>query len=653
MSSISDLKILLVEDSAVMRKMERKVLQKLNVKTLVESDDGDTAMEKIKGEKDYDLVISDWNMPRMDGYQLLVWIRSTDEFKNLPFIMASGRGEKGEVNKALEAGVNGFIAKPFNEDELEDKINEAMGFKQKEPEKEPKQPVSRLTESGKVRLKVAHIQITDHLVLGVLKHLINSGELNPKYFELETECMSSWNPLAKSLEDGTVDAACILAPIAMDLFGYDVPIKLILFAHKNGSIFVRNKIGGVYKEPYQDFFSGKSFYIPHMLSIHNMLAHMFFSGIGLKYGVQGRSSVDVNFEVVPPIKMPGLLPENENAAGYLVAEPLGTKAIAAEDAELQFLSSELWEDHPCCVVTMQQSFIEQYSEAVQEFTEMLVYSGKMIDKKPDLAAEIAVSFLDPAKKLGLKVPILYNVLTEPKGIKTNNLFPVIEDLDRIQHYMRDKLGIGKIIDVDKFVDLQFAKKACPKSDQLAKSVFKPEKEEGIFQKLLYGVVDDKGSRAKALLSKEGKYLNFILDKQHYGINILTVKEIIPMRSIQQLPMTEAKYKGVIVLRDATIPVVDLRISLGMNSIEYDERSVIIILETEGRDITPYIGVIVDSVSEVKQIEAKDIEKPTSTGVSTLQDYIIGMAKQGDEVETLLNIELLLQNKSGELLHSVA
>jgi len=557
--------------------------------------------------------------------------------------MASGRGEKSEVEKAKNAGVNGFIAKPFNEFELEEKINDALGFEQKK--KKIKKSVPKITESGKVRLNVAHIQITDHLVLGVLKYLINKGELKPKHFELETKCMPSWNPLAKALEDGTVDAACILAPIAMDLFGHGVPIKLILLAHKNGSIFVRNKIGGIYKEPFQDFFKNKTFYIPHMLSIHNMLAHMFFTGTGLKYGVAGKSAVDVNFEVVPPIEMPKLLPENSDAAGYLVAEPLGTKAIAAENADLQFLSSDLWLNHPCCVVTMQNNFAEKYSDAAHEFTEMLVFAGKMIEQKPELAAEIAVSFLDPQKKLGLKVPILYNVLTEPKGIKTNNLYPVIADLDRIQHYMNKNMEIGRIIDVNKFVDLRFADRACPDSDKTSVSSFKHEKDEKLFQKLLYGNVEDSGQRAKALLSKEGKYLSFELGDQQYGINILKVKEIIPMRSIESLPMTAKNYKGVIILRDQTVPVYDLSLSLGMAASKNNDRNVIIILEMDERDISPFIGVTVDAVSEVKQISSGDIEKPENAGSTTIQDYVIGMTKTEETVETLLDIELLLKQKA--------
>ena len=122
-----------------------------------------------------------------------------------------------QENKAVNAGVNGFIAKPFNADELKIKINEALGIKQKKDDADIEESIPKETASGKVRLKIAHIQITDHLILGALKYLIKKGDVTPKYFELETQCMSGWNPVKQSLEKGTVDAACILAPIAMDI----------------------------------------------------------------------------------------------------------------------------------------------------------------------------------------------------------------------------------------------------------------------------------------------------------------------------------------------------------------------------------------------------------------------------------------------------
>ena len=189
--------------------------------------------------------------------------------------------------------------------------------------------------------------------------------------------MPGWNPVQTALEQGDVDAAFILAPNAMDLFNYDVPIKLVMFAHRNGSIFVRNK-AEQYRKPYQRFFKHKTVFIPHKMSIHNMLAHMYFTQMGLKPGLAGKEAVNVLFDVVPPIKMPEFLPGNPSACGFIVAEPIGSRAIAAGIADLQFLSSEIWENHPCCVAVFRDEFIGKYPDAVQEFTNMLMDAGNFI-----------------------------------------------------------------------------------------------------------------------------------------------------------------------------------------------------------------------------------------------------------------------------------
>ena len=281
MSFDAKMKILLVEDASSMRKMEKKVLSSLELNNVVEAEDGNVAIEILNKEKDIALIISDWNMPNKDGYDLLLWVRNSEEFKALPFIMATGRGEKKEVAKASEAGVSSFIAKPFNAEELREKIEIALGMKKAEADIVVERNKVQVNSSGKVKLTIAHIQITDHLALGVLKHLIQTGELKPKYFELETKCLPTWNAIQKALESGTVSGAFVLAPLAMETYSYGVPLKLLLFAHKNGSICVRNKKGGEYKAPHLDYFRGKSFYLPHFMSIHHMLAHMFFRSIGL------------------------------------------------------------------------------------------------------------------------------------------------------------------------------------------------------------------------------------------------------------------------------------------------------------------------------------------------------------------------------------
>ena len=642
--------ILLVEDAAVMRKIEIKTLKSLGFENIIEAVDGEIAVTKLQENDKIDLIISDWNMPNKDGYELLVWVRGQDAYKDIPFLMATGQGEKKQEKKAVEAGVSSFVAKPFNTDELNQKIEEALGIQPEAEDDSQKQIQPKITKSGKVRLNVAHIQITDHLILGVLKHQIEKNEVTPRHFELETHCMAGWNPVQDALEKGTVDAAFILAPIAMDLFNFGTPIKLTLLAHKGGSIFVRGN-QGEYREPYQDFFRQKSFLIPHKLSVHHMLAHMFFKEIGLNAGMVAEGKIDVNFEVTAPIKMPEFLGKNPNACGFMVAEPIGTKAIAQGVAELQFLSGEMWENHPCCVVAMREDFIGAYSDAVYEFTEMLVDAGKFIGSKPELAAEIAVRFLDPKKQLGLKVPILKNVLTEAQGIKSGDLFPVIEDLDRMQHYMFDNMGIGSIIDLEKFVDTRFAEAVCKDRISVRKSS-RLHAADGAALEILNRSAQVKENSGKAMLGKEGKYLAYVMGNQEFGLDILKIKEIIGMVPIRSLPQTPPYVKGVINLRGRVIPVLDLRIKFGMAETDFTDRSCIIVLELEFDGQPVNIGIAVDRVSEVLDIKASEIESTPAFGANIDTSHLLAMATVDKSVKILLDIDNVLSDKEVKALGNV-
>lgn len=633
-----DIKILLVEDAAVMRKIEIKTLKNLGFEKIIEAVDGNEAIEKLQSMKDIDLVISDWNMPNKDGLELLMWIRKSEQFGKIPFLMATGQGEKKQEKKAIDAGVSSFVAKPFDGDELKSKIDEAFGFDQ-DGEQEEIATGPEIGASGKVKLRFAHIQITDHLILGVLQYMIERGMVKPEHFELDIQCMPGWNPVAQSLEKGTVDAACVLAPIAMDLFSVGVPIKLILLAHKSGSIFVRSRYG-VYTDPYKEFFRDRTFYIPHKMSIHHMLAHMFFDRIGLTSSMLGEKPHDVTFEVVAPIKMPDFLRSNRDACGFMVAEPLGTKAIASGIAELQFLSGELWEQHPCCVVAMRDDFIEPHADAVYEITELLVQAGDFIEKKPELAAEIAVDFLDPSKKLGLKVPILKNVLLEQQGIKTGDLYPIIEDLDTIQQYMFHDMGIGTLIDLEKFVDDRFAK-AAYKGKEITRKPSNIHDTVYLAMDILHRGVEEENKTTKAMLNKEGKYLTFSLGDQEYGIDILKVKEIIGMMPIRSIPQAQHFVKGVINLRDEVIPVIDLRAKFSMEEIAYTDRTCIIVLEFDVNGRPVHMGIAVDTVSEVLGIRASDIEDTPVFGSNINTNHILAMAKIEGNVKILLDIEEVL------------
>jgi len=631
----TSIKVLLVEDAGTMRKMEARILNQIGFTNIVEAVDGNDAVTKLEAEGDVQLIISDWAMPNRDGYELVQWLRGDGRFQKTPFLMATGHGDKEYVAKAKAGGANGVVAKPFSPDELKAAIEEAFGLKQEPAPKAAEGP--KVSAEGKVQLKMAHIQITDHLALGVLKHQVASGEKHPAHFSLETICMPSWNPVQAALEKGEVDGAFILAPAAMDLFSYQVPIRLVLFAHRNGSICVRNK-AGKYAKPYQQFFKHKTFYIPHKMSIHNMLAHMYFTQMGLRPGVAGKEAVNVLFDVVPPVAMPEFLKENAEACGFLVAEPIGSRAIAAGIAERQFLSSEIWQDHPCCAVVFREEIIRQYPAAVQEFTNLVVESGRFIGQHIDQAAEIAVSFLDPQKKLGLEAGLLRQVLSDPQGITYDDLYPAAEDLETIQEYMVNKMEIGRTIKMADFVDSRFADQACG-----TRAAQRPAgtSEAGGAAKL-------RAFEEQKLATREGKYLVFGLGEERYGLGILDVREIIGLLPIHELPEMPPFFKGVINLRDRVIPVMDLRLKFGMEEAEHTSRTCIIIVEISGLRGSTLMGVIVDSVSEVANIKDEVIEDAPSFGGGLDTAMILGMAKLKEGVTILLDIDRLMH--TSEMVH---
>ena len=146
---------------------------------------------------------------------------------------------------------------------------------------------------------------------------------------------------------------------------------------------------------------------------------------------------------------------------------------------------------------------------------------------------------------------------------------------------------------------------------------------------------------KAMADKEGKYLTFTLADEEYGIGILRIKEIIGMMPITTIPQTPEFVKGVINLRGKVIPVVDLRLRFGMGSIDYTERTCIIVVEIDAQAGTVMIGIVVDAVSEVLNIKAEDIEDTPTFGTKLNTEYILGMAKMEGSVKILLDIGRVL------------
>ncbi|MEE4356152.1 MAG: chemotaxis protein CheW [Desulfococcaceae bacterium] len=149
---------------------------------------------------------------------------------------------------------------------------------------------------------------------------------------------------------------------------------------------------------------------------------------------------------------------------------------------------------------------------------------------------------------------------------------------------------------------------------------------------------------RAIEEKEGKYLTFTLADEEYGIGILKIKEIIGMMPITLVPQTPVFVKGVINLRGKVIPVIDLRLRFGMESIDYTDRTCIIVVEIGGDAGSIMIGIVVDTVSEVLNIKKQDIEDTPKFGTKLDTNYILGMAKTESGVKILLDIDRILRTE---------
>jgi purine-binding chemotaxis protein CheW len=126
-----------------------------------------------------------------------------------------------------------------------------------------------------------------------------------------------------------------------------------------------------------------------------------------------------------------------------------------------------------------------------------------------------------------------------------------------------------------------------------------------------------------------------------------------MLPITSVPQTPDFVKGVINLRGKVIPVMDLRLRFGMPSIEYSDRTCIIVVEIDGQAGTILVGIVVDAVSEVLNIKGDDIEKTPTFGTKLNTDYILGMAKMEGGVKILLDIDQVLSSDELSLLSEAA
>lgn len=302
--------------------------------------------------------------------------------------------------------------------------------------------------ANKKVLKIGHLPITDHLILGMVKEFQDKGERQYAHFQLETSVMSGWPDLVNRLESSELDGAFMLSPSSMDLYNSGLDIRLLLLGHKTGSIFIKRKGSNI--NTVKDF-KGTTIIIPYQMSVHYMLLHRMLLENGLE------PHVDVKFETLAPSQMPEALEygEEDGVGGFIVAEPFGSVTINAGHGELFALSKDLWPKHPCCVFVMKEPVVSAHSDAVGELVSALVEAGKLAENQPETAADIGSRFLKQDKQL------IQSILTDPKDrIMTGELLPNLGDFDIMQNYMVDKMKVLKAkVNLEKFVDPRFARDA--------------------------------------------------------------------------------------------------------------------------------------------------------------------------------------------------
>ena len=120
-----NIRVLVVDDFATMRRIIKGVLKQLGFSNIVEAEDGDVALEELKKDE-YGLILADWNMPNMSGLELLKAVRSDKNLQGIPFIMVTAEGQKDNILEAVKAGVSNYVIKPFTPETINEKLKKVF-----------------------------------------------------------------------------------------------------------------------------------------------------------------------------------------------------------------------------------------------------------------------------------------------------------------------------------------------------------------------------------------------------------------------------------------------------------------------------------------------------------------------------------------------
>ena len=120
------MKVLVVDDSPTMRRIVVQMLKRLGYSKIVEADHGKDALSRLLADGDFELLLTDWNMPIMNGLELVQAVRANPKLSNMPILMVTTRNMKQDIVAAMRAGVNNYVTKPFDPKTIKEKIDKVL-----------------------------------------------------------------------------------------------------------------------------------------------------------------------------------------------------------------------------------------------------------------------------------------------------------------------------------------------------------------------------------------------------------------------------------------------------------------------------------------------------------------------------------------------
>lgn len=300
---------------------------------------------------------------------------------------------------------------------------------------------------AKATMKVGYLPILDHLTLAVShereNELFKEVDVEPKMFK-------KWDELAGAIKAGTIDAAFILSPLAMDMFNSGVDIRTVLLGHRNGSAITVAKDSDIRSAK---GLKDKKIAIPHAKATHVALLDKYLRGEGL-------SLKDVKTTVIAPPDM-GKAMAGGSLDAFIVAEPWSAKAQLDGVGKPLVLTKDIIPNHVECIVIVTSSFIRENPAAMQEWVDSLIRAGKFVES--DRHKNNSKNLVPIAKKyMGQdEYPVREALVNPHDRITFDNLEPDIPGFRKIVDISR-QAGILDDVKLETFIDSGFYKKSKAK-----------------------------------------------------------------------------------------------------------------------------------------------------------------------------------------------